>query len=150
MKVINLRPLSERDRELLALLIEDGRVTWTEAANRLGVSRVAVQNRVAALTESGWIKKFTVHLANPHPIKQGVDAFLRIKFSEEYDCFRLFNKFGNDKLVIDAWSLTGKWDAMFHIRAKQLEEISAFREMIVSNGGIKKIETEAILNNLKN
>lgn len=142
------RPLTDKDRELLALLKDDGRLTWTEVAKRLGVSRVAIQKRVEALEVSGWIEGFTVRIAGPEEDEPGVAAFLRVSFHPGMNCFKLYRRFGHDSIVRGAWSVAGDWDTVLLVHAERMELISDFREIIAEGGGIKAIETQVVLNDL--
>ena len=47
--------LDQIDRQILDLLIENARVPLIEIAERVGLSRVAVKNRIDALEKSGVI-----------------------------------------------------------------------------------------------
>lgn len=142
------KSLSVVDRELLGILKQDGRIKWTELARRIGLSRVAVQNRVSALERSGWISGYTVRLAEPLAKRTGVQAFLRIRFSPGNNCFAMFQKYGADGIVEGAWSLAGDWDAKLLLHAQTMEEVSAFRELIALGEGIDEIETEVVMNDL--
>ena len=146
------RPLNDRDRELLALLREDGRLSWTEVARRLGVSRVAVQKRVEALEGAGWIEGFTVRIAGPaeDEPKVAATAFLRISFHQGMNCTKLYRRFGNNSMVRGAWSVAGDWDTVLLVHAERMDQISDFREIIAEGGGIKEIETQVVLNDLAN
>lgn len=50
--------LDEKDNQIINLLIQDARLTYSEIGDRVGLSRVAVKNRVAALEEQGIIKGY--------------------------------------------------------------------------------------------
>lgn len=143
------RKLSEKDLKLISLLQEDGRMTWTQLAGEMGVSRVAVQNRVEALKKKGVIAGFTV-VTQPN-LSNGPDflAFLRIRFSKGMDCARLMSNIGNQRNVTAAWSVTGPWDCILETRAANMEEVADFRDLLLAFGGIEEIETECVLKVLK-
>jgi len=50
--------LDEKDNQIVNLLIQDARLTYSEIGDKVGLSRVAVKNRVAALEEQGIIKGY--------------------------------------------------------------------------------------------
>ncbi|MDY8109402.1 Lrp/AsnC family transcriptional regulator [Fulvimarina sp. 2208YS6-2-32] len=138
-----------KDRELIEVLKQDGRISWTNAARTLGLSRIAVQKRVEALRASGRIVGFTVILDEPSDQHGSARAFLRIRFGRGNDCFRLSRRFGSDRIVEGLWAVTGDWDAVMLVNAPSLKIISDFRELIVASGGIDEIETEAVLDELR-
>ena len=146
---MNDRKLSEKDVKLLNLLREDGRMTWTQLAVEMGVSRVAVQNRVEALKKKGIIDGFTVVTRGTVEDDPHLTIFLRIRFAKGMDCTRLMANIGAQRNVVAAWSVTGSWDCILETRAANLEETADFRELIITFGGIEEIETECVLKVLK-
>ncbi|MAY61246.1 MAG: hypothetical protein CML29_03465 [Rhizobiales bacterium] len=146
---MNDRKLSEKDVKLLNLLREDGRMTWTQLAVEMGVSRVAVQNRVEALKKKGIIDGFTVVTRGAVEDDPHLTIFLRIRFAKGMDCARLMANIGSQKNVVSAWSVTGAWDCILETRAANLEETADFRDLIITFGGIEEIETEGVLKVLK-
>lgn len=144
------KKLSEKDMVLLALLRQDGRMTWTKIAEEMGVSRVAVQNRVETLKKKGVIEGFTVVTRPDFENAPDLVTFLRIRFSKGMDCNKLMGNIGSQRPIVAAWSVTGSWDCILETRAANLEEVADFRELIVAFGGIEEIETECVLKVLKN
>lgn len=57
-----MRGLDETDREILRLLLEDGRRPYSEIAEVVDLSAPAVSDRVDRLRESGLIRRFTVDI----------------------------------------------------------------------------------------
>jgi len=55
-----MRDLDETDRELLRLLLADGRAAYNELADAVGLSPPAVSDRIDRLRELGVINRFTV------------------------------------------------------------------------------------------
>jgi len=71
----------EFDRKILAVLRKDGRITFTELAQQVGLSKTPCQQRVKRLVESGVILGFR---AIVDPAKLGLDhvAFAEVKLSD--------------------------------------------------------------------
>ena len=69
------------DRKMLAVLAEDGRVTVTDLARRVGLSKTPCQVRLRSLIETGVITGFR---AVTNPAKLGLDhvAFTEVKLSD--------------------------------------------------------------------
>ena len=55
---MHINGLDEIDDQIVALLVENARFTYSEIGERVGLSRVAVKNRVSALEEKGIIKGY--------------------------------------------------------------------------------------------
>jgi len=73
--------LDEFDRKILAVLRKDGRITFTELAQQVGLSKTPCQQRVKRLVESGVIVGFRAII---DPAKLGLDhvAFAEVKLSD--------------------------------------------------------------------
>lgn len=83
--------LDEFDRKILAILGQNGRITFTELAQRVGLSKTPCQQRVKRLQESGLIVGFR---AIVDPAKVGLDhvAFTEVKLSDtREEALRQFN-----------------------------------------------------------
>ena len=87
----NLVDLDEFDRKIIAILGRDGRMTYTELAQRVGLSKTPCQQRVKRLIDSGLITGFR---AIVDPAKLGLDhvAFTEVKLSDtREEALRRFN-----------------------------------------------------------
>jgi Lrp/AsnC family leucine-responsive transcriptional regulator len=73
--------LDEFDRKIVAALVEDGRMTVTDLAAVVGLSKTPCQMRLRRLQESGVIRGFR---AMVDPAKLGMDhvAFAEVKLSD--------------------------------------------------------------------
>ncbi|AMK22508.1 MULTISPECIES: Lrp/AsnC family transcriptional regulator [unclassified Sphingobium] len=73
--------MDEFDRKIIAALIEDGRMTVTDLAQTVGLSKTPCQVRLRRLIETGVIRGFR---AIVDPAKLGMDhvAFAEVKLSD--------------------------------------------------------------------
>lgn len=55
---MRIRGVDEIDNRIVDLLLEDGRMSYSEMAERVGLSRTAVKTRIAALERTGIIKGY--------------------------------------------------------------------------------------------
>ena len=55
---MNFHGLDTLDNQIVNLLLEDGRMSYSDIAERVGISRTAVKNRVKHLENSGIIKGY--------------------------------------------------------------------------------------------
>ena len=72
--------LDETDKQILSILHEEGRVSYTDLGKRVNLSRVAVQHRIQHLLDAGVIEKFTA-VINPAKIGRHVSVFLMWRWS---------------------------------------------------------------------
>ncbi|BAV64353.1 Lrp/AsnC family transcriptional regulator [Sphingobium cloacae] len=83
--------LDEFDRKIVGALVEDGRMTVTDLARGVGLSKTPCQVRLRRLIEAGVIKGFR---AIVDPAKLGMDhvAFAEVKLSDTREqALRAFN-----------------------------------------------------------
>ena len=83
--------LDDFDRKILAILRKDGRITFTDLARQVGLSKTPCQQRVKRLVDSGLITGFR---AIVDPAKVGLDhvAFAEVKLSDTREAaLREFN-----------------------------------------------------------
>lgn len=73
--------MDEFDRKILAILRQDGRITFTDLAEKVGLSKTPCQQRVRRLVASGVIVGFR---AIVDPARIGLDhvAFAEVKLSD--------------------------------------------------------------------
>ena len=73
--------MDEFDRKIIAVLRRDGRITYTDLAQEVGLSKTPCQQRVRRLVESGVIVGFRAII---DPAKVGLDhvAFTEVKLSD--------------------------------------------------------------------
>lgn len=73
--------LDEFDRKMIAILRDDGRITVTELARRIGLSKTPCQARLRRLIDQGVIRGFAAIF---DPAKLGLDhvAFTEVKLSD--------------------------------------------------------------------
>lgn len=78
---VNTVDLDNFDRRILAILRKDGRITYTELAQQVGLSKTPCQQRVKRLVENGAIVAFRAII---DPSKVGLDhvAFTEVKLSD--------------------------------------------------------------------
>ncbi|WP_374396027.1 Lrp/AsnC family transcriptional regulator [Sphingopyxis sp.] len=83
--------LDDFDRKILAILRKDGRITFTDLAGQVGLSKTPCQQRVRRLVENGVISGFA---AIVDPAKVGLDhvAFAEVRLSDTREAaLREFN-----------------------------------------------------------
>lgn len=88
----NTVALDDIDRRILSVMGTDGRITYTELAERVGLSKTPCQQRVKRLIDSGLIIGFRAIL---DPAKLGLDhiAFAEVKLSDtREEALREFNQ----------------------------------------------------------
>jgi Lrp/AsnC family leucine-responsive transcriptional regulator len=81
METVDLAGLDRFDQAILAELARDGRVSITELARRIGLSKSPTQARLRRLEDTGVIRGYTVLV---DPIRLGLDhvAFVEVRLTD--------------------------------------------------------------------
>jgi len=108
------------DKLILKMLSEDAMATATEIGATVNLSIPAVNKRIQKLRESGIIRSFTV-LTDGKKVSKPICAFimLSVKYGEGIDA--LHNYVKRDKDVLECYAVTGDYDYILKICAKDVE-----------------------------
>lgn len=135
--------LDELDGRILALLEANGRESTTKLAAKVGLSRSAVQERVARLERDGVIQGYTVR-RGPGARPAGVDAYLTVKLSGPV-CARLAPQLRDLPEVQRIESLAGELDMLIRVRCADLAALGALRDRIARLPDVVDVTTAPIL-----
>jgi len=127
------------DHQLLALLRQDARMTVATLAQKLGVSRGTVSNRITRLEDQGVIVGYTVRLrpdARPDEIK----AWMSIAVEGNQARLVIASLLGEPG-VASLHDTNGRWDLLAELHAGNLPELSQVLERIRLIKGISNTET---------
>ena len=143
---MHINGLDEIDNRIINLLIADARLTYSEIGEKVGISRVAVKKRVAALEEQGIIKGYHADV-NPMEapkmmtfvavIKTRADSYDLISDALEQEaCVVTLCKMSGDNIlhaicVADsmadmnnfAWRVRNKYEGLLSFSAQMVWEI---------------------------
>ena len=83
--------LDNLDNTIVNLLLEDGRMSYSDIAEKVGLSRTAVKNRIKSLEESGIIKGYKA-VINPENAPEMMTFVTNIETQAEHfeECKRIF------------------------------------------------------------
>lgn len=137
----------DTDRQLIAELRTNARVTVAALAKRLGVSRATVQNRMAKLEAGGTITGYTVRL-RPEAEAQAIRAWMSLaaegKIVEE-----LIAELRGEPAVVELHSTNGRWDIVLELRTDSLAAFDTVLRRIGQLKGVAHTETSLLLTTLK-
>ena len=131
--------MDETDQQLLSLLRKDARTSVATLAQKLGVSRGTVSNRVTKLEDAGIIVGYTVRLKpDAQPTEIGAWMSVAVAGNETRSVIaRLLGEPG----VASLHDTNGRWDLLAELRASNLAELSQILERIRLVRGISSTET---------
>lgn len=118
--------LDEFDRRIIAALVEDGRMTVTDLAGVVGLSKTPCQVRLRRLIELGVIKGFR---AIVDPAKLGIDhvAFTEVKLSDTRDAaLAQFNRaVWKIPEIEECHMIAGSYDYLLKVRTPDIRRYRA-------------------------
>lgn len=139
--------MSDTDRQLIALLRDNARMSVTELAQRLRVSRATVQNRIDKLEQSGVIIGYTVRL-KPEAEGHRIRAWMGIAV-EGNKAQAVLQALRGEPHVYALHSTNGRWDIVTELRADTLEQFDRVLGRIRLIPGIAATETSLLLSTHK-
>jgi len=139
--------MDEIDRNILKLLQEDGRMSYSEIARRIGVPESTVRLRVKRLIEEGIIRKFAA-LINPFKAGYTIVAFIAVDV-EPNKIKRAVEELSKLPEVDVLGIATGAHDVLMQVTVRDLQELESFLiEKLGKIEGIRSTET-SILTSVK-
>ncbi len=127
------------DQQLLSLLRRDARTSVATLAQKLGVSRGTVTNRVTKLEDAGVIVGYTVRL-RPDAEPNEINAWMSIAVEGNETRAVIASLLGEPGVAI-LHDTNGRWDLLAELRAANLAELSKVLERIRLVRGISNTET---------
>lgn len=135
-------PLDATNKKILTILQTNGRISATEIAKRINLSRTAVQDRIARLEKSGVIEGYTA-VVNPHA-NTSVNALIFATFAQ-HPCDTTINWLLTLEGVTKVTSLSGELDAVIFVSLNNLQALSTFNDLLKNNSRIKTSKSQVVL-----
>ena len=140
--------LDALDRQIVQLLIENARSSYSEIGQSIGISRVAVKMRIQALEQRGVIEEYTT-VINPQKIGGAVSCYFEIETQPDVlpEVEQILK--GND-VVTQIYRVTGRNKLHVHAVAASGEEMeNLIREVIDPLPGVIDCSCNIILSRIK-
>ena len=133
--------IDETNKIILRLLKDNGRMSFTELGEQLGLSRVAVKKRVAKLEEQGIIRGYKAVIHREDAIKMYMEI---ITVDEEAD--ELLDYLNRTGYVTELYIMTGKNRIHATAVAPEVSELKYLTKMLQKTfpDKIKRMECHAV------
>ena len=124
-----LEGLDSLDRQIVQLLIENARMSYSDIGQAVGISRVAVKARIQALEQRGVIEEYTT-IINPQKISGAVSCYFEIETRPD-TLAQVTALLAANETVTQIYRVTGKDKLHVHAVAASGEEMERLiREVI--------------------
>ncbi|MGW7367734.1 Lrp/AsnC family transcriptional regulator [Streptomyces sp. NPDC054841] len=139
--------LDELDRKIVAMLMADARASLREIGKAIGLSAPAVKRRVDRLREQEVITGFTT-VVKPAALGWQTEAYVQVFCDGAAPPRRLAEVVRNHPEIQSAVTVTGKADALLHIRARDVAHFEDVLERIRAESFVKATNSFFVLSHL--
>ena len=135
--------MDDTDRQLIALLRKDARMSVATLALKLGVSRGTVTNRLRKLEDEHVVVGFTVRL-RPDAEPNHIRAWMNVLVDGNQTRAVIASLLGEPG-VEALHDTNGRWDLLAELRAETMAQLSQLLERVRLIKGIANTETSILL-----
>jgi DNA-binding Lrp family transcriptional regulator len=132
------------NRKIVGHLLRDGRATYADIGDAVGLSAPAVKRRVDLMLARGEIAGFTVRVS-PEELGWGVEAYVELFCRGNVSPATLRRDLAAIPEVVRVDTVTGEADAMVQIMAGGMADIERTVEAIRAGGRVDKTRTSLVM-----
>jgi Lrp/AsnC family transcriptional regulator for asnA, asnC and gidA len=129
--------IDELDLKIISHLQENGRIPVAELAKRLNQPENTVRYRIERLLKNGVIRRFTA-LVDPRALGLNVSAAVMFKVDPK-KLDQLLEKLTSMKDVTNVYQLSGEWDLIAVVFAKDIQDLHERIEELRRTEGVKEM-----------
>lgn len=140
--------IDDVDKEILSILHENARISYTDLGKRVDLSRVAVQARINNLIEQGVIEKFTT-VINPAKVGIHVSAFFNVDVEPKY-LEQVAQQLEQEPAVTSLYHMTGPSKLHMHGIFADHQEMERFLiEKLYAVEGVVSVDCQMLIKRYK-
>ncbi|MGP4040022.1 Lrp/AsnC family transcriptional regulator [Gracilibacillus sp. D59] len=140
--------IDEKDNKILELLAQNGRMSYVDIGKELGLSRVAVRERVNQLIEEGVIEGFSA-VINAEKVGKQVSAFFEVD-CEPSSLVQVAQSLADNPSVASCYQMTGPSTLHMHVLVEDFKKLESFiNKELYSLEGITRVESHILLRRFK-
>ncbi|WP_239617802.1 Lrp/AsnC family transcriptional regulator [Cohnella mopanensis] len=143
-----MQHIDDIDRQIIKALNANGRISYTDLAKDIGLSRVAIQARINALMDEGVIERFTA-VINPEKIGITVSAFFNVEV--EPKCLQtVADVLADEPAVTSLYHMTGPSKLHMHGLFTNNKEMETFlNEKLYRLQGVVSVDCQVLITRYK-
>jgi DNA-binding Lrp family transcriptional regulator len=139
--------LDQLDRLIVGALLEDGRATFAQIGDKVGLSAPAVKRRVDRLVSSGAITGFTVRV-DPAVVGWSTEGYVELYCRGSTTPSEIRKAVEKHPEVVSASTVTGEADAILHIHAADVRHFEQVVERIARERFMVRTKSELVMSPL--
>lgn len=150
-----MQALDKLDRHILRSLQQDGRATYDQIAEQVGLSPSAVLRRVRRLEEAGVISRY-VALVKPAAVGLGLTAYVNVQL-EKHSGTAKRNPMDEFRASVMGWpevvecaALTGEMDFLLRLELADMAAYSRFMmDTLLRHPSVQDCKTSFVMDHVK-
>lgn len=143
-----LEGLDQLDQQILRLLIENARMSYSQIGEKTGISRVAVKARIQALEQRGIIEEYTT-VINPQKISGAVSCYFEIETRPD-TLSQVIEILKRNETITQIYRVTGPNKLHVHAVAASSEEMEELMSRVIDPlPGVVSCSCNIILSRIK-
>ncbi len=150
-----MEALDKLDRQILRSLQADGRATYDQIADGVGLSPSAVLRRVKRLEDAGVIDRY-VALVRPESVGLGLSAWINVRLEKASGAAKR-NPMDEFRASVQGWpevvecvALTGEMDFLLHLVVQDMGAYSRFMmDTLLRHPSVQDCKTSFVMDRVK-
>ena len=139
--------MDDPDRQILALLVQDGRRTYDDIGRHVSLSAPAVKRRVDRLRERGALRGFTA-VVDHAALGDRTEALIELFFAPGTLLEQVAMTLRSHTEVVEAWSVTGDADAIARVRTIDNADLERLIMDLQRDGLVQRTRSQVVLSRL--
>lgn len=139
--------LDQLDRQIVGVLLEDGRATFAQVGDRVGLSAPAVKRRVDRLMATGAIAGFTARI-DPAAVGWTTEGYVELYCQGSTSPDDIRRVVDRQPEVASASTVTGEADAILHILATDMRHFEQVVERIAGERFVVRTKSVIVMSAL--
>jgi Lrp/AsnC family transcriptional regulator, leucine-responsive regulatory protein len=139
--------MDDSDRQILALLVEDGRRTYDDIAGRVALSAPAVKRRIDRLRARGALQGFTA-VVDHAALGDNTEALIELFYAPGTLLEQVTETLMRHPEVVEAWSVTGEADAIARVRTIDNHDLERLIMGLQREGLVERTRSQVVLSRL--
>ena len=139
--------MDDLDHQVISCLLKDGRATYAEIGDVVGLSAPAVKRRVDRLRASGAIRGFTA-LIDPAALGWTTEAYVEVYCKGTVAPAALRTSLEGVPEVVGACTVSGAADALVHMLASDIQQLERAIERVRDEPNVDHTQSVIVLSRL--
>ena len=142
-----IQRVDDVNRQILVLLVEDGRRSYDDIARRVSLSAPAVKRRIDRLRADGSIRGFSA-VIDPEAFGWRTEALVELFYAPGTQLSVVAASLARHPQVVEAWSVTGDADAIARVRTTDNADLERLIMDLQQDGQVIRTRSQVIMSAL--